>query len=141
LIDSVGDDAVGGILAVPVADTLKRASRASGMVADAVRIAATVPREGLWQAQTPQMFRYGLLMDALQCSVAEPDGRPAACNGQQALAQVVTDEASAVEMLGHAPRLVASSAHNLKVTYPADLPLAASILQYLFFGIPSEEQQ
>ncbi len=141
LISSVGDDAVGGILAVPVADTLKRASQASGMASDAVRIAATVPRDGLWQAQTPQMFRYGLLVDALQRAVAEPDSRIDPLNNHHDLAQAVTDEASAVEMLGHAPRLVASSAHNLKVTYPADLPLAASVLQYLFFSIPTEEQQ
>lgn len=136
LVSSVGDDAVGGILAVPVADTLKRASLAS----DVVRIAATVPRDDLWQAQTPQMFRYGLLVNALQRAMAESDSR----NGHlrhQDLAQAVTDEASAVEMLGYAPRLVASSSHNLKVTYPADLPLAASILQHLFSSIPIEERQ
>lgn len=104
LISEVGEDAVGGLLAVPVADTLKR-SDAQG------RIAATVPRDGLWQAQTPQMFRYGLLRLAL------------------AAAPSVTDEASAVEALGLAPRLVAADATNFKVTYPLDLHLAEWILK------------
>jgi len=103
LIDQVGDDEVGGILAVPVADTLKQA-------APDRRIAATVPREHLWQAQTPQMFRYGLLREALSRS------------------RIVTDEAGAVEALGHCPLLVASDASNLKVTYPSDLALAEKIL-------------
>ncbi len=103
LIDEVGDDTVGGILAMPVADTLKRAG-ADG------RIAATVSREQLWQAQTPQMFRYGLLREALE------------------KARGVTDEAGAIEALGHRPKLVASDASNLKVTYPSDLALAERIL-------------
>jgi 2-C-methyl-D-erythritol 4-phosphate cytidylyltransferase len=102
LIREVGDDAVGGILAVPVADTLKRES--------GERIAATVPREHLWQAQTPQMFRHGLLSKALQA------------------ARNVTDEAGAVEALGLKPKLVAADATNLKVTYPLDLHLAEWIL-------------
>ena len=100
----LADDPVGGILAVPVADTLKRAD--SGQ-----RIAATESREGLWQAQTPQMFRYGLLRTALEKA-----------NG-------VTDEAGAVEAAGFRPRLVRSEAGNLKITYPADLRLAALILE------------
>lgn len=108
LIAEVGNDPVGGLLAVPVADTLKRAQELS---ADGVRVAATVPREGLWQAQTPQMFRYGLLAEALE------------------YAPVVTDEASAIEALGLRPRLVAADATNLKVTYPLDLQLAEWILQ------------
>ena len=103
LIAAVGDDPVGGLLAVPVADTLKRAG------ADR-RIEATVPREHLWQAQTPQMFRYGLLREALARTPA------------------VTDEAAAVEALGRRPLLVACDAGNLKVTYPADLALAERIL-------------
>jgi len=102
LIREVGDDAVGGILAVPVADTLKRET--------AGRIEGTVPRERLWQAQTPQMFRHGLLSRAL------------------AAARDVTDEASAVEALGMKPKLVAADATNLKVTYPLDLHLAEWIL-------------
>jgi len=104
LIGEVDDDAVGGILAMPVADTLKRA-------ADAARIAETVPRAGLWAAQTPQMFRHGLLRAALERAGAE-----------------VTDEASALELAGYAPRLVESDTANLKVTYPRDLELARLLL-------------
>jgi 2-C-methyl-D-erythritol 4-phosphate cytidylyltransferase len=108
LIAEVGDDPVGGLLAVPVADTLKRAH---DLAANVVRVAETVPREGLWQAQTPQMFRYGLLSEALEYAPA------------------VTDEASAVEALGLHPRLVAADATNFKVTYPLDLQMAELILQ------------
>lgn len=104
LIGTLRADAVGGIAALPVADTLKRAD------ADR-RIAATVPREGLWQAQTPQMFRYGLLRKALE------QATPA-----------VTDEASAVEALGLRPVLVEGEPENLKVTYARDLPLAEALL-------------
>ena len=104
LFATLENDSVGGVLAVPVADTLKRADAAG-------RVAATEPRDGLWQAQTPQMFRYRLLRDAL-----------AAC-------AAVTDEAGAVEAMGLAPRLVAGDTTNLKVTYPADLGLAAMILR------------
>lgn len=106
LIMEVGDDAVGGLLAVPVSDTLKRAD------AD-VRAGATEPRTGLWQAQTPQMFRYGLLSRAL--ATADLD--------------CITDEASAIERLGMRPKLVASDIANLKVTYPQDLALAESIFK------------
>lgn len=122
LISEVGDDPVGGILAVPVADTLKRARQLPEVVTEGARIAATVSREGLWQAQTPQMFRYGLLLDALSTILSV-----SAANDETK--QSVTDEASALELLGYAPRLVTSSTHNLKVTYPADLLLAASILR------------
>lgn len=104
LLDDVGDDAIGGILAQPVADTVKQ-----GKVG---RIAATVPRDGLWLAQTPQMFRAGLLAEALQ-DAANP---------------AITDEASAIELLGHAPRLVVGEAQNFKVTWPGDLALAGAIL-------------
>jgi len=103
LIEQVGHDEVGGILAVPVADTLKQSGQDG-------RIDATVPRETLWQAQTPQMFRYGLLREALEQS------------------GVVTDESGALEALGYRPLLVPADASNLKVTYPADLALAEKIL-------------
>lgn len=103
LIEEVGADPIGGLLAIPVADTLKRA-QADG------RVAATVSRDGLWQAQTPQMFHYRLLLDALERT---PD---------------VTDEAGAVEALGFHPKLVAADATNLKVTWPLDLELAGWIL-------------
>ena len=104
LCDQLADDPVGGILAVPVADTLKRAD------ADQ-RIVATESRDGLWQAQTPQMFRYRLLREALAGKLA------------------LTDEAGAIEAVGLQPRLVRSDASNLKVTFPADLRLAELILQ------------
>lgn len=104
LCDELATEPVGGILAVPVADTLKRA--------DAHQcVASTESRDGLWQAQTPQMFRYGLLTRVLT------DHR--GC----------TDEASAMEAAGFRPRLVCADASNLKVTFPADLRLAETILQ------------
>ncbi len=102
LIDAVGEDAVGGLLAVPVADTLKRAGSSH-------RIMETVARDGLWQAQTPQMFRSGLLRRALAAQDASR----------------ATDEASAVEALGLSPLLVTSRPGNFKVTWPDDLVLAA----------------
>jgi 2-C-methyl-D-erythritol 4-phosphate cytidylyltransferase len=104
LFRELENDAVGGILAVPVADTLKRADGEQ-------RVAATEPRDGLWQAQTPQMFRYGRLLEALDNS------------------REVTDEAGAIEALGLKPKLVRADSTNLKVTYPADLALAAMILR------------
>jgi 2-C-methyl-D-erythritol 4-phosphate cytidylyltransferase len=104
LFEELAADPVGGILAVPVADTIKRADSEQ-------RVAATEPRDGLWQAQTPQMFRYGLLWAALDNS------------------QAVTDEAGAIEAMGLKPKLVRGDATNLKVTYPADLALAAMILR------------
>ncbi len=105
LFHEVQDDAVGGLLAIPVRDTLKR-SRPDG------RVEHTHSREGFWQAQTPQMFRYGMLLRAL-------------CAADLAL---VTDEASAVEALGHMPKLVHGSARNIKVTYPEDVHLAQLFL-------------
>ncbi|MFO1412548.1 MAG: 2-C-methyl-D-erythritol 4-phosphate cytidylyltransferase [Burkholderiales bacterium] len=108
LTEHLRDEPVGGLLAVPVADTLKR----SDGDADAPRVAATVPRAGLWQAQTPQMFRYGVLLRAFA--------------GDAALE--CTDEAQAVEAAGYAPRLVRGSPANLKITFADDLELAAAIL-------------
>ena len=105
LVDALYHDEVGGLLAIPVADTLKRADMAQ-------RVSATVPRAQMWQAQTPQMFRCAVLRQALQES------------------RDVTDEASAIEALGLAPRLVASDLTNLKVTYPLDLELAGWILTH-----------
>jgi len=104
LIDETGKDEVGGILAVPVADTLKRGDEER-------RVVATESRERLWQAQTPQMFRHGMLMRALRG------------------AEHVTDEAGAVELLGYKPKLIEGSTRNLKVTFPADLEIAESILK------------
>jgi 2-C-methyl-D-erythritol 4-phosphate cytidylyltransferase len=105
LIREVGSDETGGLLAIPVADTLKRGDGNA-------RVAATERREGLWLAQTPQMFRYGVLVEALRLS------------GPSA----VTDEAGAMERLGLKPRLVMGEARNLKVTYPEDCELAALLL-------------
>ena len=107
-------DAVGGILAVPVADTLKVAQSESDPHGHAV-IQCTTPRAGLWQAQTPQMFRQQELLAALQAAL------PAHVND-------ITDEASALERLGKSPKLIMGSPWNLKVTYPQDLVLAELLL-------------
>lgn len=105
LINEVGDDPSGGLLAVPVADTLKRAG-------EDCRSLRTESRSGLWQAQTPQMFRYDVLLRALRsCDLAQ-----------------TTDESAAVEALGFRPKLIQSDATNLKVTHEQDLALAEMIL-------------
>ena len=106
LIDACAHDEVGGLLAHKLPDTLKR--EVNG------RVAATLDRSDKWLAQTPQMFRIGLLMQALDA--AERAGG------------AVTDESSAIEALGLAPKLVAGSAQNFKVTYPEDFALAEAIL-------------
>ncbi len=103
LVRELAQDAVGGLLAVPVADTLKLAGEDG-------QVSATVARDRLWQAQTPQMFRYLMLRRALESAGA------------------VTDEAGAIEAVGLRPRLVQGDATNLKVTYPLDLHLAEWIL-------------
>lgn len=110
LIDTLRDDPVGGLLALPVADTLKRESHDG-------RVLETVPRAGLWGAQTPQMFRYGLLREALRRAGPE-----------------MTDEASAIERMGLSPRLVMGDARNLKVTWPADRDIAEHLLRQLDNG-------
>ncbi len=110
LIDACLEDAVGGLLALPLADTLK--AEADG---EPGRAAATVPRAGKWAAQTPQMFRLGLLQRALQAAAAA---------GAE-----VTDEASAIEHLGLAPRLVPGDLENIKLTWPADFALARRLLE------------
>ncbi len=104
LIRETADDEVGGILALPVVDTVKKAVRN--------RIESTEDRSALWLAQTPQMFRAGLLAQALKRAKGTP-----------------TDEASAVEQMGLKPRLVAGSRENLKVTWPEDLAIAEGILK------------
>jgi len=108
LIQACEDDPVGGLLACPVPDTIKRADPGG-------RVQATVPREHLWVAQTPQMFRMGLLIDGLERAL-------------RAGAQV-TDEAGAIEWLGHAPKLVSGPAENFKLTYPEDFVRAARVLE------------
>ena len=104
LIAACLPDGVGGLLALPLADTLK--------AEEGGRVAATVPREHKWAAQTPQMFRLGLLERALREAGAG-----------------VTDESSAVEALGLAPRLVPGALENLKLTWPADFALAERLLE------------
>jgi 2-C-methyl-D-erythritol 4-phosphate cytidylyltransferase len=107
LIHAIGDDPVGGLLALPVVDTVKR------VAADGSTVAASVARDGLWLAQTPQMFRYRLLCDALAAATD---------------ASVITDDASAVEAMGLRPRLVEGHPRNLKVTLPADIRIAEMYL-------------
>jgi 2-C-methyl-D-erythritol 4-phosphate cytidylyltransferase len=104
---------VGGLLAVPVPDTVKRAQPGGATPA----VAQTIARDGLWLAQTPQMFRLGMLQTALL--VAKTKRLP------------VTDEASAIEAMGHAPLLVEGHADNFKVTYPADFVRAERLLKGL----------
>ena len=139
LIAECRDDPVGGLLALPVPDTLKRAAAAPGPDAHAgtpatgprdlgaaalsrergrdasPRVGETLSRERIWAAQTPQMFRIGLLRDALRAGFARP--------GLQ-----ITDEASAIEAAGFAPRLVRGDLENLKVTWPEDFALAERLL-------------
>ena len=103
LIDEVGVDGSGGLLAIPLADTLKRGEDG--------RVGMTLDRASMWCAQTPQLFRVGSLRAALGGSL-----------------DAVTDESSAMERAGHAPRLVMGGASNLKVTTPEDLVLARAIL-------------
>ncbi len=104
-LDEVGDDQVGGLLAVPLADTLKRADELQ-------RVSETIPRTGLWRAQTPQMFRYGMLRAGLE-------KKPKA-----------TDEAEAVESTGYnSPRLVQGESTNIKVTFAEDIQVAEMILE------------
>ncbi len=107
LMDACQHDEVGGLLAHKLPDTLK----CEGVVDQQGRVAATLERSDKWLAQTPQMFRIGLLMRALDAAGSS-----------------VTDESSAVEALGLAPKLVPGSAQNFKVTYPEDFALAEAVL-------------
>jgi 2-C-methyl-D-erythritol 4-phosphate cytidylyltransferase len=106
LAESLRDDSVGGLLAMQVVDTLKRGGSDK-------RVQATVPRSGLWAAQTPQMFRYGMLRRALE----QVDD--------------VTDESSAIEAMGLQPKLVEGSPRNFKITLPQDVHLAELYLKGL----------
>lgn len=112
LLDSLQDDPLGGLLACPARDTLK--------LADAdQRVRQTLPREQVWHALTPQMFRLQPLQDALTAALGQ--------------GVAVTDEASAMEWHGHAPRLVCGSSNNIKITRPEDLVLLQALL-----GAPTE---
>lgn len=114
LIDACEDDEVGGLLALPLADTLKSATVAC---AGEPRVESTVDRAAKWAAQTPQMFRLGLLRPALLGALSDPEQ-----------AARITDEASAIEALGHQPRLIPGDFENFKVTWPGDFALAARLL-------------
>ena len=104
LIDACAHDEVGGLLARKLPDTLK--------CEEGGRVAATLEREDKWLAQTPQMFRIGMLMQALERAGGH-----------------VTDEAGAIEALGHRPLLVPGAVQNFKVTYPDDFALAEAVLK------------
>ena len=109
LLEALQDDAVGGLLAMPVADTLKKALKKS----DANnQVKKTVSRQGLWQAQTPQMFRYATLKKALS-----------------AFGGAATDESEAIEALGLQPKLVLGELRNMKVTYPQDLQMLEALFK------------
>jgi 2-C-methyl-D-erythritol 4-phosphate cytidylyltransferase len=113
---ALAEHAVGGLLAAPLADTLKRGTR-PGADADVdvdVDVEATIDRAGLWRAATPQVFRFGVLLPALEAAITAQ--------------RLPTDEAQAVEWAGHKPRLVSGRADNIKVTAPEDLLLASAIL-------------
>jgi 2-C-methyl-D-erythritol 4-phosphate cytidylyltransferase len=107
LLDELHADKIGGLLAIPLADTLKQGDEHG-------RVSATPSRAQLWRALTPQMFRLGPLRTALIEA--------------QAAGRVPTDEAQAMEWCGHSPKLVRGSVENLKITEAADLSLAAAIL-------------
>jgi 2-C-methyl-D-erythritol 4-phosphate cytidylyltransferase len=107
LIVTLRDDPVGGILALPVSDTLKTVKDGA--------ITGTPDRSSIWRALTPQMFRVGRLIEALESAAAK--------------GQIVTDEASALELLGENPRIVEGRPDNIKITRPEDLALAAFYLE------------
>jgi len=109
LIAEAREDQIGGILALPAADTVKTAAKDEAGI---LRVAGTEDRRQLWLAQTPQMFRCGLLLQALREAKS-----------------AVTDEAGAIEQLGLKPRLVAGSRENIKVTFPEDMKIAEAILE------------
>lgn len=110
LLDTLEEHSVGGILAVPVRDTMKRST-------DKNIIKETVERENLWHALTPQMFRFSLLKNSIESALSK--------------SEIVTDEASAIELAGYQPVLVEGHADNLKVTRPEDLELASFFLQQI----------
>jgi 2-C-methyl-D-erythritol 4-phosphate cytidylyltransferase len=106
LIDACHSDEVGGLLALPLPDTLKSSSED--------RVQSTVDRAGKWLAQTPQMFRIGDLISGQELADASH--------------VTATDESSLMELQGKSPKLVPGSAQNFKVTYPEDFELAQALL-------------
>jgi len=105
LMNTLEDDEVGGLLALPLADTLKKSD-------ENTRVEKTIPRDQLWQAQTPQMFKFATLKHALESFNGSP-----------------TDEAEAIEALGLKPKLVTGELQNLKVTYPQDLVVISALFK------------
>ena len=107
IIEIVHDEDVGGLLACPILDTIKE-------VGDNLDVLKTIPREGLWSAMTPQIFRYELLKKALNAVLNS--------------ARSVTDEAKAIELIGLTPRIIEGDKTNIKITHPSDMVLAESII-------------
>ena len=114
LVDTVIQSNAGGLLAIPLADTLKHADFNSAIAGNPVRVDKTISRDHLWQAQTPQMFGLRQLYDALESAIL--------------LDADVTDEASAMELAGFHPLLIEGAICNFKVTHPADWGLMQSLL-------------
>ncbi len=108
MLEMLAEDRVGGILGVPSSNTLKH-------VGPDNKITKTIDRQMIWQAQTPQLFRYGLLRDALQNALSQ--------------GEAITDEASAVEFAGYQPRVVMGHHDNIKITHPEDLAIAEVVLK------------
>ena len=108
LIDTLQHHPIGGLLGVPVADTIKRTNAMGDVL-------ATIDRSHLWRALTPQMFRLKMLTNALENAIQHQ--------------AIVTDEAAAIERLGHAPQMVTGHADNIKITHPQDIALAELLLQ------------
>ena len=108
LVQILAEDEVGGLLGVPACDTLKQINSEQ-------KILTTLDRQNVWQAQTPQLFRYGLLRQALEQAKHHN--------------QTVTDEASAMELAGHEPLMVLGHHDNIKITHPEDLAIAGAIMQ------------
>lgn len=108
LLGQLQDHPVGGLLGIPVTDTMKRSDELGNII-------ETVQREGLWRALTPQMFRYEMLLQALQMALDK--------------GKVVTDEAAAMEIAGYTPRMIEGHEDNIKITRPQDLALADLFLQ------------
>ena len=109
LIDNLNDHKVGGVLATPVSDTVKR-------VLNSTDIESTEDRTQLWAAQTPQMFRYGLLSWSLKTAIRDH--------------WTPTDESAAIERLGHIPQVVEGSRDNIKITRSEDMAVAEAIMSY-----------
>jgi 2-C-methyl-D-erythritol 4-phosphate cytidylyltransferase len=109
MIKTLWDDPVGGLLALPCVDTIKKIEEINGMI----RVASTIPREHIWLAQTPQMFRFSVLLHAMDSPYADQ----------------CSDESSAVEMLGLKPRLILGESRHFKITLPDDVSRMAAVFE------------